>query len=336
MPNIDNVLLRLAFHLQASRSGLTIKELETCIGELKGERAVTRKTVSAYRKALASAFIGRYSETKDEDGYLRIRLAAGAINSLVVVKAEDLAALREAIGLASAAGLRVQAAGLQRLEQILRSLVPDQKKTALTNDLEHLLEIEGYATRQGPRPRIPEELFHQLREAIQQCRVIEIQYESQKDNKLRMHELEPYGLLLGHWHYLVARGTSARKRALHSFRIRNIRSVKVQERIFQRDESFDLNSYARQSFGVFQEDALDVILHFSARRAADVREYFFHDTQRMMDLLHGGIEVRFTASSVKEILWHLFTWETDVEIIAPKELKEAYRVLLEAALERLR
>jgi predicted DNA-binding transcriptional regulator YafY len=46
--------------------------------------------------------------------------------------------------------------------------------------------------------------------------------------------------------------------------------------------------------------------------------------------------VRFQASGMKELAWHLFTWGDKVEILAPPSLKDAMLGELDLALARHR
>jgi predicted DNA-binding transcriptional regulator YafY len=42
--------------------------------------------------------------------------------------------------------------------------------------------------------------------------------------------------------------------------------------------------------------------------------------------------VRFRASGMKELAWHLFTWGDNLRILAPQSLKDAMLTALELAL----
>ena len=49
------------------------------------------------------------------------------------------------------------------------------------------------------------------------------------------------------------------------------------------------------------------------------------------DLPDGGVEVRFRASGMRELAWHLFSWGDQVEIVAPDRLKAMMGEALQAA-----
>jgi predicted DNA-binding transcriptional regulator YafY len=335
MAEIDSVLLRLALQLQATRGGMTIPKLQKVIGELKGKRQVTRKTVANYRRALKEVFENQYSDEMGEDGLIRVRLGKGAAQPLIDVRAEDVAELRLAIDAAQQSGLNSRMESLKRLEDQLRSLVPSTRQTAFNNNLMDLLAAEGSAFRPGPRPNIPETTLAELRDAILKCGVTEILYRSRRDGALRWQKIQPYGILVGHRHYLVAYGASKSKPFPHNYVIGNIADIRPTGQMFERRADFDLSAYAARSFGIYQEDPMDIALRFSAARAEDVKEFFFHSSQQVTPLPDGRVEVRFTAGGLVEMAWHLFTWGADVEILEPPALIAQYRQLLEAALATL-
>ena len=63
------------------------------------------------------------------------------------------------------------------------------------------------------------------------------------------------------------------------WRLASISAVDVTDASFTRDPTFDLEAYARRSFGTFQEDPVAVVLRFAARVARDAAEFVFHPDQ---------------------------------------------------------
>jgi predicted DNA-binding transcriptional regulator YafY len=71
--------------------------------------------------------------------------------------------------------------------------------------------------------------------------------------------------------------------------------------------------------------------------AAEARAWRWHPTQTVEDRADGGVEVRFRASGMRELAWHLFSWGEQVQIVAPERLKAVMTGELaaaQAALER--
>ncbi len=335
MPQTEQALMRLALVLQGSRVGLSLEEMRSEIGRLKGGRPVTRVTARKYRDDLHRVFGDQYLEEVGQDGLLRCRLVAAATNRLVSLPAEDFAELHNAIAEATAAGLDERARRLRNVAEKLQSLIPQETRRALAIDLPDLLAAEGYALRPGPRPRISTETLGKIREAMVGFKIIKIRYRARRDGKIRTQDVKPHGLIFGNRHYLVAYGTTASKPFPHNYALSNIQDVEITDKVFVRNPEFDIGTYAANSFGVWQEDPSRIILRFDRERADDVAEFFFHPTQAMTPLDDGRVEVQFTASGLKEIAWHLFTWSPDVEIVAPDQLRDQYRQLLKAAYARL-
>jgi predicted DNA-binding transcriptional regulator YafY len=114
------------------------------------------------------------------------------------------------------------------------------------------------------------------------------------------------------------------------FSLANIEQAEITESSFQRRKSFSLRAFAERSFGAFQEEPFDVVWRFSARAAADARQFLFHPTQTFEDQPDGSLIVRFRAGGALEMCWHLFTWGEDVEILKPQRLRTMMRARLEA------
>ena len=94
---------------------------------------------------------------------------------------------------------------------------------------------------------------------------------------------------------------------------------------------FDLGVFASQSFGIYQDEIEDVVLRIAPEGAAEARGWRWHPTQSFEDQSDGGVIVRFRASGMRELAWHLFTWGEQVQILAPERLKAVMAGELAAA-----
>ena len=77
---------------------------------------------------------------------------------------------------------------------------------------------------------------------------------------------------------------------------------------FERAPAFDLQRYARRSFGTFQEKSVRVVLRFDAAAAPDASSFLFHPNQTVDEQDDGTVTVSFEAGGLDEICWHLVTW----------------------------
>jgi len=102
------------------------------------------------------------------------------------------------------------------------------------------------------------------------------------------------------------------------FRLDAIHGLEVLDEPGAPPSDFDLRAYAERSFGVFQEEPLEVVLRFAPSAAPDARAFLFHPTQTLSDEPDGSLTVRFRAGGMLEIAHHLMTWGPSVTIVAPE------------------
>ena len=307
-------IVDLALEMQAARMGLTLEDIE-------GRFRVGRRTAQRMRDAVLRLFPHTEEMTRDDRRKCwRIPPAAlGPINDLT---ADDLADLEATAALLKGENLRARAKSLERIAaKVKGSLRPDVARR-VEPDLELLLEAEGLAMRPGPRPAIRSEVIEAIRSAIKQQREVYVSYRKRRTNSRSGRHLQPYGILLGNRHYLVAMSRERHADHARLYSLANIDSISVADRAFVRDRAFSLRQFAERSFGVFQEPKLyDVAWRFSADVAASAEEYTFHPSQIMELQKDGSLIVRFRACGLQEMCWHLYTWGKEVEVLAPPELK---------------
>ena len=112
------------------------------------------------------------------------------------------------------------------------------------------------------------------------------------------------------------------------FALANIKRVDCLDTTFQRDPGFSLQTFAKRSFGVFQEEPRDIVWRFSPSVAEAVAEYEFHPDQLLEKQQDGSIIVRFRAGGQLEMCWHLYTWGANVEVIEPVSLRKLMKSAL--------
>ena len=133
----------------------------------------------------------------------------------------------------------------------------------------------------------------------------------------RVREVTPFGLLFGRSNYLVAAEDAAT--GPRNSRLDRILDMEVLDRTGAppRPEGFSLQAYADESFGIYQDDTEDVVLAITPAGAEDALRWRFHANQIVEPAADGGVTVRFRASGMLELAWHLFTWGDKVRIVAP-------------------
>lgn len=304
-------LLRLARHLAATRTGLTLDEMAV-------ELEVGRRTAERLRDSLLTIF-PQIECWDDDERVRRWRLPSSALVGVVEPRAEALAAIESSARECEVRGESDRAALLREASTTLRALMRPEALRRAEPDIAALMEAEGIAMRPGPRPKVAPGVLPTLRRAILSMQLVVIRYAGPEAEQPATRIVCPYGILYGGRGWLVAHVDGLPEMRL--WRLDRIVAIDLLDRGFKRQEDFNLTAYAAQSFGVFQEDPIDVVLHFTPEAADDASGWLFHPSQVIERDPVGGLTVRFRAGGAQEMCWHLFTWGTAVTIIAPLKLR---------------
>lgn len=309
-------ILRLAI-MATGASGVTLDMIAETFG-------CSHRTAQRMTAALEAVFPQTVSTTRT-DRRVAWTIPARVITPLLMPSCNELIALSEAAALFEREGMPQEATQIQLLERKITTLVPAGQRTRLDVDKEAVLEMLGYATRPGPRPIAEDAVIEAIYEALKGCRLLHILYCNRDDDAPKERVVAPYGLLLGIRRYLVARDT--RKGAgtgVRHFRVEELHEVRVLNRTFEIDPNFNLKRHAARGFGSFINDAEfgEVIWRFKPEAAEHARRYSFHPNQITETEEDGSLTVKFEASGYLEMAWHLYSWGSSVEVLAPKVLQD--------------
>ena len=307
----DNLLI-LALEMQAARSGLTLQDIEQRFD-------VGRRTAMRMRDAIMRIF-PQADELVVDGRTKRWRIPPGTLDRLVEFTADELADLETAINILRRDNMKDQANSLENLSAKLKAALRPEIARRVEPDLEALLEAENLAMRPGPRPKNRTFVLEELRKAIKGFHVVIIKYKTRSTGKISQRKVHPYGFLYGHRHYLVAYNIRKGEEGFRLFSLPNIHKVEITEEYFERDEEFDLDAFARASFGVFHDAPVDVVWKFSPRAAPDAKDFIFHPDQKFEPQSDGSLIVKFRAGGQLEMAWHLYAWGEDVEVLEPDSL----------------
>jgi len=308
-------LLNLAFAMQSSGDGVSLADIEEMF-------EVSRRTAMRMRDAVVRVY-PQAEESVDEGRIKRWRIPSATNGRHLALTPDELATLDMAAKAFNGRGLNLQAKSLRSLCGKIKSFQKREASRRIEPDLEALIEAEGLAARPGPRPKIKVEHLHALREAIKACRIVEILYRSKGKKEAETKRVAPYGFLYGHRHYLVGGGTEkGRETARYHFILSQIEGVTITKDDFWRDPSFNLQSYAEESFGIWKEKPVEVVWKFTARAAEAARDFVFHPSQKITDGKDGSMTVSFKAGGMLEMEWHLYMWGDQVEVVKPVALRK--------------
>jgi predicted DNA-binding transcriptional regulator YafY len=238
------------------------------------------------------------------------------------VRDSELAALDMAIRRAQRDSAELDVRALSSLRDRLLASMPSTHARRAEADAAAMLEAQGFACRPGPKAKVSPNVMGAIAAGIKAPFSLEMTYMGARDTEPRARRVEPYGLLMGTRQYLVARDIE-NGRSYRRYRIDRIRSANVTGQSFTRDPDFDLNSFSARAFGSFHTEAEygQVVWRFKPSAAAVAREFEFHPSQTISEEPDGSLRVEFVASGWIEMIWHLYQWGDQVEVVAPTELR---------------
>lgn len=319
-------LLDLALEISAKHFGMTYAEIDarSTAPSQAGRRRNTQRLV----RAMEGLFGARLTPQTNEIGEKVVFLRSEALGSLIDLEASEMSALEHAVSALDNINAVADAEALRKLGTKLRLVAPARKMAGLEVDYEALLNASHLAVRHGPRPMVASSVMQPLTQALLNLRQCSFDYHGAATVHRRV--VHPYGIIFGPRPYLVALIEGASGQNPSRWRIDRIKNVEILEAASARPEQFDLEGFARRSFGGFGNDREygEVEWRFSPQIADNVRGYRFHPDQELSEAEDGSITVRFSASGHLEMAWALYPWGDNVEVIKPAELRamiEGYR-----------
>ena len=302
-------IIELARRMAASAEGLTLDEMAR-------EARVGRRTAERMRDAVLMLFPA--AEEVSDPPTKRWRIRGGLSAFEQAPTATELLELSKAAQGLRRTGEHARAAALEGLERKLKSAMRSTTLNRLAPDLEALVRAETIAVQAGPRPSADEAVLATIRRAVLAQSPLGFIY-SRPGAEARRRSVAPCGLMFGRANYLV--GLDRRSGEIRTFRLDRMSDVLAEEGLSPPPPDFDLAAFASRSFGIYQDQIEDVVLRIAPEGADEARGWRWHTTQVVEDLADGRVEVRFRASGMRELAWHLFTWGAQVEIVAPQRLK---------------
>ena len=307
-------IIELIILMQSKVAGVSLNDIQE-------EFDVSRRTAERMRDSVLN-LLPQVGEIPTDSRVKRWGFINYSMNELVSFSKDEIATLEKLKQNCD----KISKKDLSTITNKIKTL--NQKKlNSLEQEIEFILNCEGYAVKQSPNYKIDLDSISTIREAIRGSFKLSGKY-NDKDKIL-----SPLGLLFGEKIYLVAiednKGGEPFTYLLHRFQ-----NLKLTNKKFD-SKGFDLREFAKKSFGVFQGEIYNVKLNFDATAAEDASNYNFHPSQKGKWEKDGSYTVTFKASGDKHIIWNLFKWGDTVKIIAPKELKKKYKEYLQKVLTNL-
>ena len=306
-------ILDLAIFMSSRMQGVTLNEIAKRYN-------VSRRTAERMRDSLTNIF-PQVDEIETEDNQKHWGFINYSISSLVSFTPKEIANIEQYQRRTTNKELK------EELGKTVEKIKTLNKKNInnIENNIELIMQTEGYAVRQMPQHKIDINSLEIIRNAIHNRKIVEGKYHDKK------RIIEPLGLIYGEKIYLVAR-EKAKGNDVYNYILHKFDNLTLTDKTFDRKD-FDLQEYTKQSFGVFHGEILNVKLQFSKDKAAEASNFNFHPTQKGKFNEDGTYTVTFKASGNKEIIWHIFRWGANCKILAPKSLQNEYKKYLKDNLD---
>lgn len=312
--NKTEQIIELAMMFQNSYCGL-------CIEDIEHHFECSRRSAERMKALLFDLFPEKVEEVPTSEKKKRWRFVKGAMNALISFTADDFANLEYLKGLSNDENKRKE---LDELIAKIKALTPQKNLQSLDTDVSAIMESEGFAVRQYSGVNIEPKILEELRTSMLAFKKIQFNYPIKEE--IKTITLNPYGLVIADKYYLV--GYNEYVGDLRQYRVDKISELAILDEYFEKDEKFSLTEYSNNSFGVYQEKPIDIVLEFDKSVANDVLNYHFHPTQKIKQLENENVQVEFKSGGTYAICQELFKWGCSVKIQKPVELKNYYKQYL--------
>ncbi len=313
-------ILELARALASSAGGLTLDEMCRATG-------CERRTVERMRDTIREVF-PQMEEIADHPTK-RFHIPKGLDGFFQDPTAEELSDLGVVIAKLRDEGASARAESLTELDRKIRAAMRHGRRRATETDVEALLRAERIAVQAGPRPAENPAVLVILRQALLGMKMLRFVYHGgSKPGTSR--DVVPFGIIFGRMNYLIGADAGAMKPK--HWRLDRIDQLECPDAAASPPADFDLVAFANTPFAYFEGPQEDVVLHVLRGGMDDFKNYRFHSSQSVEEHAEGGVIVRFRASGMLELAWHLFCWGNKIEIVEPVSLRQQMTTELRAAL----
>lgn len=164
--------------------------------------------------------------------------------------------------------------------------------------------------------------FHVISACIQEQRPIELSYKAFGQNTVSERRVDPYGLIFNRGIWIMI-GYCHLKEDIRSFALDRIVGLKEHQFHFTKKDSFDLEQHLSNSWGVSDNDPVNIKLRFTAKVAEYVtRRDKWHKSEIRNILENGEVELSFRVAGVIEIKPWIYSWIPNVRVLSPKWLRD--------------
>ncbi len=318
MAKLDR-MLQLVHALAESVDGLTLDEMAERLG-------VNRRTAERMRDVIARHFD---LDERADDRHKRFFIRDSLRRVYTRPTAAEVAALQAEADALAKRGQTARAVPLSTLLGKVRGALDDRERRRLDPDLEALVRLQRAFTPAGPAVNVAPETLAVVQGSILAGCCVEFDYASEDRPEPRWRRVIPYGLVHGAVTYLLGKIPN-RDEAPVFYRFDRMTDVRASNSAGCAPDDWDLDAWLSESFGIWRDDAHDIVLRVLPAGVQRAGGWRFHPAQTI-ESDGDTLVIRFRAGGLRELAEHLFTWGGDIVIEGPDALRETMRDRLAAA-----
>jgi predicted DNA-binding transcriptional regulator YafY len=179
-------------------------------------------------------------------------------------------------------------------------------------------------------------VFNALSAAVLKQQEVSFDYRKPGDARKSPRRVRPYHLANREnlW-YLI--GFDLERGALRTYALPRIAEVVVGKDTFTRPADFSPEKFFASALGVLGGSGDHrVVIRFGAAAAERIREREWHESQEMVELVNGGLELRLRLGALTEIEQWILGWGDAAEVIGPAELRNNIKKTISALAAKYR
>ncbi len=256
-------------------------------------------------------------ETNDE-GQRVVRIRLDRLREIAGIPRRGTECAGQGDWRACGLGSAMDAESLRSLATKIRLATPAKGRSKLEVDTDALISSGHVITRHGPSPKIEQEVWTPVIEALTGASLLSYLYPGKAERRL----VHPYGIITAIAPISSPVWTNRRGRTPPAGASTGCRMC-GSSRACRTGQAISISPPlpARASAPIFNaEEYGEVEWLFSAEVADAVLSYRFHPDQTATRNDDGSVTVRFVASGHLEMAWALYPWGDKVTVIRPERL----------------
>ncbi|GAB6068943.1 WYL domain-containing protein [Thiomicrorhabdus hydrogeniphila] len=236
---------------------------------------------------------------------------------------ESLFALNQIIEQLSPGGLKKQLHPLQnKLQQLLKTEVTGKNLTQFVK----LIEISD--------SKLSETVFQTITQALAEQKQLKMTYWIRERDEYSERTISPQQLVRYRDNWKLDAWCHS-KNSLRTFALEAIKDLKILEKTIQIISKETLKDHFESSYGIYAGKAdKQAILKFSPYIARWVKDEMWHPQQISQYHKDGSYQLQIPYNKDEELIQDILQYGAEIEVLAPKELREKLKEKLQKTLEK--